>query len=144
MEWTYTVPIGLASASGLKENKLLVHHHLVVRAELAAPPTDPIYITEWKRNLVEAIGMRILMGPYATYSDMVGNRGLTVATVIETSHIVLHVWDEESPGIMQLDVYSCAEFDKNTIFKAIEEFEPTHIDYKFLDRTDDFITTLDK
>lgn len=139
MEWTYIVPIGHASASGLKENKLLVHHHLVVRAELASPPSDPIYITEWKRNLVEAIGMKILMGPYAAYSEMPGNRGLTVATVIETSHIVLHVWDEESPGLMQLDVYSCAEFDKRIIFDAIKEFEPTHMDWRFLDRTGDFI-----
>lgn len=139
MEWTYIVLTGPLLVSGLKENKLLVHHHLVVRAELAAPPTDPTYITEWKRNLVSAIGMKILMGPYATYSDMPGNRGLTVATVIETSHIVLHVWDEESPGLMQLDVYSCAEFDKQTIFAAIQEFEPTKIDYKFLDRTGDFI-----
>ena len=139
MEWTYIVPIGHALANGSKENELLVHHHLVVRAELAAPPTDPVYISIWKRNLVSAIGMKILMGPYAVYSDMPGNRGLTVATVIETSHIVLHVWDEESPGLMQLDVYSCAEFDKQTIFNAIQEFEPTHIDYKFLDRTGDFI-----
>jgi S-adenosylmethionine/arginine decarboxylase-like enzyme len=139
MEWTYIVPIGHALAKGLKENELLVHHHLVVRAELSAPPTDTIYITEWKRNLVEAIGMKILMGPYATYSEMCGNRGLTVATVIETSHIVLHVWDEESPGLMQLDVYSCAEFEKQTIFDSIQEFGPTKIDYKFLDRTGDFI-----
>ena len=118
---------------------MLVHHHLVVRAELRAPPSDPVYITTWKKDLVEAIGMKILMGPYATYSDMVGNRGLTVATIIETSHIVAHVWDESSPGIMQLDVYSCAEFDKQTIFDALREFEPVHIDYKFLDRSEDFI-----
>lgn len=118
---------------------MLVHHHLVVRAELNSPPRDPIYITEWKRKLVDSIGMKILMGPYATYSNMEGNRGLTVATVIETSHIVLHVWDEESPGLMQLDVYSCAEFDKHTIFDAILEFDPVMIDYKFLDRSGDFI-----
>lgn len=139
MEWTFIVRIGLILVSGLKEIELLVHHHLVIRAELNSPPVDPVYMTEWKRTLVEAIGMKILMGPYATYSDMPGNRGLTIATVIETSHIVAHIWDEESPGIMQLDVYSCAEFDKQTIFDAIQEFDPVHIDYKFLDRTGDFI-----
>lgn len=121
---------------------MLVHHHLVVRAELNAPPKDTEYITEWKRKLVEAIGMKILMGPYATYSDMPGNRGLTVATIIETSHIVLHVWDEEEPGLMQLDVYSCSQFDRQSIFDAIKEFEPTKVDYKFLDRTGDFILTV--
>ena len=121
---------------------MLVHHHLVVRAELDTPPTDPSYMRDWTRNLVEAIGMKILLGPYAVYSEMPGNRGLTIITAIETSSVSLHVWDEESPGLMQLDVYSCAEFDKNTIFEALQEFNPVHMDYKFLDRTGDFITTL--
>lgn len=118
---------------------MLVHHLFVVNARLNKPPQDADYIIEWKRKLVEAIGMKILMGPYSVYSDMTGNRGLTAVTIIETSHIALHVWDEDSPGHLRLDVYSCAEFDKNTILAAIDEFEPTHVDYKFLDRTGDFI-----
>lgn len=118
---------------------MLVHHLLVVNARLNKPPTDPDYITDWKKNLVEAIGMKILMGPYAVYSEMEGNRGLTAVTIIETSHIALHVWDEEELATLRLDVYSCAEFNIETILAAINEFEPTHIDYKFLDRTGDFI-----
>jgi len=40
---------------------------------------------------------------------MPGNQGLTSVTIIETSHIAVHVWDEVSPALMQMDVYSCAE-----------------------------------
>jgi S-adenosylmethionine/arginine decarboxylase-like enzyme len=47
--------------------------------------------------------MKILIGPIAKYLDVPGNRGLTVAAIIETSHIVMHCWDECSPGLMQLD-----------------------------------------
>lgn len=118
---------------------MLVHHLLVVNARIKDPPKDPVFITEWKRKLVSDIGMKILAGPYALYHDMPENRGLTAVTIIETSHIALHVWDEDDPGVLRLDVYSCAEFEVSAILKAIEEFNPVHIDYKFLDRTGDTI-----
>lgn len=120
---------------------MLVHHLLVVNARIKDPPKDPEFITEWKKRLVEDIGMKILNGPHAMYHDMPGNRGLTAVTIIETSHIALHVWDEDEPGVLRLDVYSCAEFKIDTILKAIEQFNPTHVDYKFLDRTGDSILT---
>lgn len=118
---------------------MLVHHLLVVNAKVLYPPTCVEEIVAWKKELIENIGMKILMGPYAVYSEMTGNRGLTAVTIIETSHIALHVWDEESPATLRLDVYSCAEFDVQTILDAIEEFYPFDVDYKFLDRTEDKI-----
>ena len=71
---------------------VLEHKHLIVRAELNEPPYSSIEIKEWMKRLVDKIGMNILMGPYAVYSDMEGNQGLTAVTIIETSHIALHVW----------------------------------------------------
>lgn len=118
---------------------MLVHHLLVVNARVNKPPTNPSYINKWMDKLISDIGMKILMGPYSTYHDMPGNRGLTSVTIIETSHIALHVWDEEEPGTLRLDVYSCAEYNTDTILAAIEEFEPTTVDYVFLDRTGDTI-----
>lgn len=73
-------------------NKVLEHKHLIVRAELNNPPFSPHDIKSWMQKLVDTIGMNILMGPYAIYSDMVGNQGLTAVTIIETSHIAMHVW----------------------------------------------------
>jgi len=89
------------------------------------------------RSLVDKIGMNILMGPYAVYSDMEGNAGLTAVTIIETSHIALHVWDEVTPALMQLDVYTCSTLDINDVFEAIQEWEPTKIEYKYIDREHD-------
>ena len=115
-------------------NKVLEHKHLIVRAELSSPPRDPIYISKWLEALVSRIGMKILMGPYSVYSDMVGNQGLTAAVIIETSHIVLHVWDECDPGLMQLDVYTCSTLNIEDVFDHIKEFEPTKVEFKFIDR----------
>lgn len=113
---------------------ILEHKHLIVRAELKEPPYKPSDIKEWMRHLVNKIGMNVLMGPYAVYSDMEGNQGLTAVTIIETSHIALHVWDEAEPALMQLDVYTCSHLDINQVFESIQEWEPTKIEYKYIDR----------
>lgn len=114
--------------------KILEHKHLIVRAELLNPPKCAKSIQDWMKKLVETINMKILMGPYAVYSDMVGNRGLTAVTIIETSHIAMHVWDEVEPALMQLDVYTCSTLNIDDVFKAIEEFEPVKVEYKYIDR----------
>lgn len=114
--------------------KVLEHKHLIVRAELLNPPQCAEAIQDWMKSLVETIGMKILMGPYAIYSDMVGNRGLTAVTIIETSHIAMHVWDEDDPALMQLDVYTCSTLNIEDVFKALDEFAPVHLQYKYIDR----------
>lgn len=121
---------------------MLEHQHLIIRAEVNKPPFDETQITNWLAELVSNLGMKIMMGPIAGYSPIIGNRGLTAAVVIETSHIVIHVWDEESPSMLQLDVYSCSKVEPEVVLRAIEEFEPIHVDYKFLDRKSKFITIL--
>lgn len=124
-------------------SKILEHKHLIVRAELKEPPYNATDIKIWMKHLVDKIGMNILMGPYAVYSDMEGNKGLTAVTIIETSHIALHVWDEATPALMQLDVYTCSALDINDVFAAIEQFEPTKIEYKYIDREHE-LTLLDR
>jgi len=111
------------------------HKHLIVRAEVSNPPIYEQTITDWASNLIRDIGMKIMMGPYVKYSHMIGNRGITGAAIIETSHIVMHVWDEPNPALLQFDVYSCGEFDPETICEKIKkDFNTTKIEYKFLDR----------
>ena len=124
-------------------SKILEHKHLIVRAELNNPPKCTTAIDIWMKNLVERIGMKILMGPYSVYSEMVGNQGLTAVTIIETSHIAMHVWDEVNPGLMQLDVYTCSQLNTEDVFKAIEEFEPVKVEYKYIDREHE-LTLLEK
>jgi S-adenosylmethionine/arginine decarboxylase-like enzyme len=119
-------------------NNLLVHKHLIVRAEAVSPPMDEEFLRRWLEKFIEEIGMKVMMGPYVKYSNMVGNRGITGAAIIETSHIVMHVWDEPNPALLQFDVYSCGEFDPETICNKIKkDFNTTKIEYKFLDREHD-------
>jgi S-adenosylmethionine/arginine decarboxylase-like enzyme len=119
-------------------NKLLVHKHLIVRAEAINPPMDEEFLRRWLEEFISEIGMKVMMGPYVKYSNMVGNRGITGAAIIETSHIVMHVWDEVSPALMQFDVYSCGEFNPETICNKItKDFVVEKLNYKFLDREND-------
>lgn len=110
------------------------HKHLIVRAEVEKPPIDPTWATNWLTHLVQKIGMKILMGPYATYCAVPGNAGLTAAVIIETSHIVLHVWDEGPIGELQFDVYTCSSLNPHDIFQELDQFSPIKIEYKYLNR----------
>lgn len=122
---------------------MLHHQHIVMRAYVNKPPMGVEEITVWLKDLIQAIDMKILSGPHAVYLDKEGNRGLTAVTVIETSHIAIHVWDEESPGLIQLDVYSCKEFDKETVFGKFAQFEPVSTEWFMLNRTDKLSITDD-
>ena len=117
------------------KNSLLVHKHLIVRAEAVTPPTDEEQLIEWMKEFVESINMKIFMGPYVKYCHMEGNRGITAVAIIETSHIAMHIWDEINPALMQFDVYSCGDLDVEAICKKIkEDFNIQKIEYKFLNR----------
>lgn len=112
---------------------MLVHKHLIVRAELDNCPSDPTWVNDWLVNLVERIGMKILAGPIVARVDNVpGNIGCTGVVVIETSHCAVHFWEET--GLMQLDVYTCGALNKELIFELMEPMNPIKMDYKFLDR----------
>ena len=113
---------------------MLVHKHLIVRAEVTKPPVSPALVRVWLTELVESIGMKICNGPHVSYVDMPGNRGATGVVIIETSHCAIHVWDEPDPALIQLDVYTCGPLDTQVIFDKLKEFNPVKIDYKYLDR----------
>ena len=117
------------------KNPVLIHKHLIIRAEANRVPTDENKLTIWMKDFIASIDMKILMGPYVKYCEMEGNRGITGIAVIETSHITIHVWDEPNPALMQIDVYSCAEFDPYKIAEKIkQDFDVVKIDYKYLNR----------
>ena len=96
------------------------------------------YVLAWMNNLINKINMKLLQGPNISYINQKGNRGITCMALIETSHIVIHIWDEPIPGILQLDIYSCKEIDLNEVIIHLEEyFTISKMQYKFLDRTTD-------
>jgi S-adenosylmethionine/arginine decarboxylase-like enzyme len=115
---------------------MLDHKHLIINATARKPPTDPQATVDFLRDLVEKIGMKIKIGPFADYCEADGNNGITGAVCIETSHISIHAWDKADPPYLRLDVYSCATFDTDTVLKFMQIFEPTEMDYVLLDRNE--------
>ena len=110
------------------------HKHLIIRAEVQNPFKEDEQAISWMNRLIDKIGMKVMMGPFAKYLDVVGNRGLTAVAIIETSHIALHIWDEDDPALVQLDVYTCGPLDPYDVVEALREFDPTKIEMKYLDR----------
>ena len=118
------------------------HKHLIVRADIGWSPKeeDLNKVSDWIRSLIKKIQMKLLAGPYTTYVNESGNKGTTSVAIIETSHIALHIWDETNPGLMQLDVYSCADFSPQDVFDEVEKmFDTKKIEYKFLDREKELV-----
>ncbi len=111
-----------------------VHKHLIVRAEVNHPPLTEKYVRSWLRNVVKKIDMNIIKGPYASYVNKEGNRGVTGVVMIETSHIAIHVWDETTPALVQCDVYSCAEFSSNEVLAEFVPMDVIKLDHILLDR----------
>ena len=118
------------------------HKHLIVRADIGWCPQEENLnkISDWIRSLIKKIDMKLLAGPYTTYVNEKGNKGMTSVAIIETSHIALHIWDEVSPGLIQLDVYSCADFNPPDVFDKVNElFQTIKMEYKFLDREKELV-----
>lgn len=117
---------------------MIEHKHLIIRAEVENPPlaSDIENMNQWMHDLIEKIGMELLLGPYTVFCDDPANEGLTSICAITTSSITLHSWI--NPAILQLDVYSCKEFDIQIVFDHIRQrFKTTKIEYKFIDRETD-------
>jgi len=118
-----------------------VHKHLIIRAEVNRPITNEKEIKKWLRNVVKKIDMKIIKGPYASYVQKEGNRGITGVVMIETSHIAIHVWDEDRPALVQCDVYSCAEFSSNEVLAEFVPMDVTKIDHILLNRANELEIT---
>ena len=118
---------------------ILVHKHLLVKAEAEKPITNENEAIKFLRKLIKSINMKVMYGPIASYCNVKGNRGVTAFAIIETSHVAMHIWDEIKPSLVQLDVYSCAEMDPHKVMSIVKkELDVTKIEYKFLDRENNF------
>ena len=90
-------------------------------------------------NLVDSIDMKIIKGPFASYVNVEGNRGLTGIVMIETSHIAFHIWDEVRPGLIQFDLYTCGQLELDKVLSKFKEtFDVDTLDYILFDRENGF------
>ena len=99
---------------------MALHNHVLINGYTLLPPTDEKQTIEWMQQLVDSIGMKTIQGPFASYVTKEGNRGLTAAVMIETSHIAMHVWDETDPAFMQFDLYTCSTLPVEQVIQNLE------------------------
>ena len=119
----------------------LKHKHMMSRFEAASIPfktQNELY--DWFVFLIQDIlKMKILSGPWVKYVSKEGNKGHTGVTIIETSHVAMHIWDEPTPKIIQFDVYSCANFDPDQVVLELEKiFDVSKKEVLFMDRDKEF------
>ena len=117
----------------------IYHKHLLINAKVRNPMNTEEAGVEFLTNLVNSIDMKIIKGPFASYVDKAGNRGLTAIVMIETSHIAFHIWDELDPALIQFDLYTCGHLDLEKVLSIFRQnFDVSSLDYVLYDREDGF------
>lgn len=110
---------------------MALHNQLLLNGHITNPMADESEVIEWMRNLVDEIDMKIIQGPYASYVTKEGNRGITCTVMIETSHIAVHIWDEDQPALIQFDLYTCSHLPEEKVIKNLKENFGL-VDYQFM------------
>ena len=119
---------------------MIFHKHLLVNAKINKPMNSENDAIDFLTALVNAIDMKIIKGPFASYVDKPGNRGLTAIVMIETSHIAFHIWDEDTPGLMQFDLYTCGKLDTDHVFHTLNQwFDIESMEWQLFDRENGFV-----
>lgn len=119
---------------------MIYHKHLLVNAKISNPVKSESQGIEFLANLVDKIDMKIIKGPFASYVNVEGNRGLTGIVMIETSHIAFHIWDEVRPGLIQFDLYTCGQLELDKVLSIFKEtFDIVTLDYILFDRENGFV-----
>ena len=107
----------------------IVHHHLIYQAKVERNDFDESaeeILKKFLYDLVKEIKMEVLIEPVLSFSQQKAWTGLVG---IVTSHIAFHCWTIEK--YLQLDIYSCKQFDKNATIKFLNDFWNVN-DYKAL------------
>ena len=119
---------------------MIYHKHLLVNAKVKEPMNNEIMAENFLRILVDQINMKIIKGPFASYVNVEGNRGLTAIVMIETSHIAFHIWDEPNPGLLQFYLYTCGSLDLDKAISILKDyFRVEEMDYVLFDRENGFV-----
>ncbi len=119
---------------------MIYHKHLLVNAKVKNPMNTEEQGVDFLNELVKKIDMKILRGPFASYVDKDGNKGLTAIVMIETSHVAFHIWDEVDPALLQFDLYTCGSLDLDKVINIISSaFSIESMEYILFDRENGFV-----
>lgn len=117
----------------------MIHKHYTFSAlvrnpllEQAIATTDMLHSdineqhTEMLKNFLKVLAtdildMKIVAGPVGAFVYDDGNVGPTAAVCISTSHLACHIWSEEKPARVELDVYSCKDFNVADVLRHLDD-----------------------
>ena len=124
---------------------MALHNQIILNGYIDKPFISTDDAINWLKELVDKIGMNIVQGPYSSYVDVPGNRGITAMVMIETSHIAFHIWDEEDPALLQFDLYTCSTLDSNLVIDELnKKMGLISYEYMVLERAKGFNVTATK
>jgi S-adenosylmethionine/arginine decarboxylase-like enzyme len=119
---------------------MIYHKHLLVNAKVKNPINSEQQGIDFLTNLVNQIDMKIIKGPFASYVDKEGNKGLTAVVMIETSHIAFHIWDESDPALVQFDLYTCGSLELEKVLQIFKQtFTVDSLEFVLFDRENGFV-----
>jgi S-adenosylmethionine/arginine decarboxylase-like enzyme len=123
-----------------RRKEMIFHKHLLVNAKVHNPIKTEQEGIDFLTNLVNQIDMKIIKGPFASYVDKDGNKGLTAVVMIETSHIAFHIWDEADPSLVQFDLYTCGKLELDKVLSIFKEtFDVQTLEFVLFDRENGFV-----
>ena len=111
-----------------------VHRHMFGTAYLTDPPRTVEQGERWLLELVELVGMEILIPPICVYCLDEGNEGLTGLVGLTTSHASFHCWSEVEQPFFQYDLYSCREFDPEVVVDHLRQFGLVDVEWSLVPR----------
>lgn len=111
------------------------HEHLIIRALINRPLIELNETVAWTTALVGKLGLTFLHNPVGAYCHDEGNRGVTVVAILNASHLALHIWDEVTPALLQLDIYSCKKLDLSIVLAELNLLSAIKIERKLFDRS---------
>ena len=126
-----------------------IHQHLMLKASIKFPISDPELAKQLLYKLVLEIGMAPVTPPQSVYVHDAGNEGLTGSINLATSHIAYHIWEEPQGefgdlGLIMADVYSCKAFDPKLVVDFFNNYfgSLSNIELLQVDRATGLATTL--
>jgi S-adenosylmethionine/arginine decarboxylase-like enzyme len=119
---------------------MLKHKHLVLSLDTHYSPRDEQDMDSLMVQISKRIDMEIAevkepyKNPMAFYCGIPGNEGATGLLLLVTSNIAIHAWDGEFPNRIQVDVYSCKDFDIDDVLLCFASFKIIKGTYILIDR----------
>ncbi len=87
-------------------------------------------------DVIDAAGMTCISGPHTEFVEDPDNYGPTGAAILSTSHTSVHSWPNRN--LMQMDLYSCCEFNVNEVLYLFQQFGMGTVEILLVDRNDGY------